>query len=65
MADHVYYIIAGIIVLSGIIISNHIKVKRKRNELKQKIEEQWGCVPEIGYKDNDMKAIAGFTGVLQ
>lgn len=60
MADHVYYIIAGIIVLSGIIISNHIKVKRKRNELKQKIEEQWGCVPEIGYKDNDMKAIAGF-----
>jgi hypothetical protein len=60
MADYVYYIIAGIIVISGIIIFNYVKVKRKRNELRQKIEEQWGRVPENEYKDTDMKAIAGF-----
>lgn len=55
MPDFFFYLIAGCIVLAGIIIANLNKIKKARKKLEQKLREQWGRIPETEYKDNDMK----------
>ena len=60
MDDRIFYVAAGIIAVSAIIISGHVKNKRRIRKLEQELIGQWGRVPENKYKDTDMKAIAGF-----
>ncbi len=52
-------------VLAGIIVTNLNKIKKARKRLEEKLGERWGRAPETEYRDNDMKAIAGYYNELK
>ncbi len=55
-----FYILALIIFIFVVIISNLIKSNRAHKKLKKDIELQWGKAPETEYKDNDIRSISGY-----